>query len=92
MTIALGIALYFVVWWMTLFAVLPFGVRTQGESGHVVPGTPEGAPANPRLLRIVLINTLAATIVFGIIVAAMYFDVFGITAMVNRPPQPYIPR
>ena len=57
MTIALGIALYFVVWWMTLFAVLPFGVRTQGESGHVVPGTPEGAPANPRLLRIYLLAT-----------------------------------
>ena len=43
MSIALGIALYFVIWWMTLFAVLPFGGRTQGESGHVVPGTPESA-------------------------------------------------
>ena len=92
MSIALGIALYFVIWWMTLFAVLPFGVRTQGESGHVVPGTPEGAPASPRFLRIVLINTAAATIVFGIVVAAMYFDVFGIFAMANQPPEPYIPR
>jgi len=48
-----------------LFAVLPIGVRTQGEAGEVVPGTPESAPVAPRLLRIVAINTLVATIVFA---------------------------
>jgi len=45
--------------------VLPIGVRTQGEAGEVVPGTPESAPVAPRLLRIVAINTLVATIVFA---------------------------
>jgi hypothetical protein len=31
-----GLALYFVIWWILLFAVLPFGVRSQAESGEVV--------------------------------------------------------
>ncbi|MGL4496733.1 MAG: DUF1467 family protein, partial [Beijerinckiaceae bacterium] len=31
------IAIYFVIWWIILFAVLPFGVRSQVEEGKVVP-------------------------------------------------------
>jgi len=65
MSLTLGIALYFIIWWTVLFAVLPIGVRTQGEAGEVVPGTPESAPVASRLLRIVAINTLVATIVFA---------------------------
>ena len=39
------IAIYFLIWWVTLFAVLPWGVRNQEESGEVAPGTDPGAPA-----------------------------------------------
>src|ERR1041385_7396483 len=39
------IAIYFIVWWVVLCAVLPWGVRSQEESGEVVPGTDPGAPA-----------------------------------------------
>lgn len=67
MSFTLSIAVYIVVWWMTLFVVLPFGVRTQEEAGDVVPGTPESAPARIRLLRILGINTIVATIVFVMI-------------------------
>ncbi len=61
------IAIYIFIWWTTLFAVLPFGVRTQQEEGSVVPGTPESAPAKPRLVRVVIINTIIATLVFAIV-------------------------
>ncbi|MGZ5914032.1 MAG: DUF1467 family protein [Hyphomicrobium sp.] len=64
MDILQSIAVYIFIWWITLFLVLPFGVRTQQEEGSVVPGTPESAPARPRLLRIALINTALATAVF----------------------------
>ena len=68
-------AIYFIIWWIVLFAVLPFGVRTQAEDGSVVPGTPESAPARPRLLRIFLINTLVATIVFAIVYVVIVYKV-----------------
>lgn len=58
-------AIYFVVWWVTLFAVLPFGVRTQEEAGEVVPGAPASAPAKFDLMRIVVRNTIVASIVFA---------------------------
>jgi predicted secreted protein len=67
MDLAMSVAIYIFIWWITLFAVLPFGVRTQDEEGSVVPGTPESAPARPRLLRIFLINTVVATIVYVIV-------------------------
>lgn len=73
MSISVSIALYFVIWWTTLFAVLPLGVRTQGEAGEVVPGTPESAPAAPRLLRVCAINTVVAAIVFGIVYVVLRF-------------------
>jgi predicted secreted protein len=71
MSIALGIALYFVIWWTTLFAVLPIGMRTQGEAGDVVPGTPPGAPVRPQILRIMLINTAVAAVVFTVVIVAV---------------------
>ena len=44
MSVTFAIAIYVLMWWVVLFAVLPLGVRTQGEDGSVVPGTPESAP------------------------------------------------
>lgn len=64
MSVTLGIAIYVVLWWTVLFAILPIGVRTQGEEGVVVPGTPESAPAQPRLLRIVMLTTLVSGVLF----------------------------
>jgi predicted secreted protein len=66
MAIGSALAIYFVVWWTTLFAVLPFGIRSQSEAGHIVAGTDPGAPVLTRIKRIVLINTGVALIVFAI--------------------------
>jgi len=43
------IAIYFLIWWVTLFAILPWGVRNQEESGDVIPGSDPGAPATHRV-------------------------------------------
>ena len=53
----MAVAIYIFIWWIVLFAVLPFGVHTQDEAGSVVPGTPGSAPAKVRIVRIFLINT-----------------------------------
>ncbi len=65
MKIGTAIAIYFVIWWTVLFAILPLGVKTQGEAGDVVRGTPSSAPARPRLLMKVLITTVVAALVYG---------------------------
>jgi predicted secreted protein len=71
MAINTAIAIYFLVWWIVLFAVLPWGVRNQEESGDIVPGTDPGAPAVHTVWKKLLWTTIIASIVFGIL-AAVY--------------------
>ena len=62
-----ALALYFLVWWITLFAVLPFGVRSQAEAGDVATGSDPGAPALPGLGEKAVWTSLAASLVFTLI-------------------------
>jgi predicted secreted protein len=64
------IAIYLLIWWLTLFAVLPWGVRNQEESGEVIPGTDPGAPAIHRVWSKLGSTTLVATVIFGILYVA----------------------
>jgi predicted secreted protein len=69
------IAVYFVVWWITLFAVLPFSVKTQADDGAIVPGTEASAPQGPHMLRACVRTTIASLIIFGLFLVAT--RVFG---------------
>lgn len=66
MAILSGLAVYFVIWWLTLFAVLPIGLRTQDEEQNVVPGTVASAPARFRALRIFLTTTIVSAVIYGV--------------------------
>ena len=65
MTFPTAAAIFFLIWWVVLFAVLPWGVRSQHESGHMVPGTDPGAPAIPNLKRKLVWTTLIAGAIFA---------------------------
>jgi predicted secreted protein len=58
-------AVFFIVWWISLFAVLPFGLKTQAEAGQITPGTHDSAPARPRFLFIIVTTTLISSIIFA---------------------------
>jgi predicted secreted protein len=58
-------AVFFIVWWIALFAVLPLGLKTQAEAGAVTPGTHESAPARPRFLLVIGLTTLISCIIFA---------------------------
>lgn len=75
MSIGLAVAIYFIVWWTVLFAVLPIGLRTQEEEGNVVPGTPESAPARPRFLFIIGLTSLISAVVFALIYAVVVWRI-----------------
>jgi predicted secreted protein len=72
MSLPLGIALYFLLWWTLLFAVLPvFRGATQDESGAIEPGTPASAPARTPVLKIILINSVLAALALVLVALAM---------------------
>ena len=86
MSVSLAIAVYVVIWWTVLFAILPIGVRTQGEDGTIVPGTPESAPTRPRLVRIVLLTTLVSGVVFAGLWAAFSYNLLSLETLIGRRP------
>jgi predicted secreted protein len=67
MTITAAFVLYSVIWFVTLFCVLPYRTVSQDETDHVVPGTPPGAPAHEVMRRKAWITTLIATPIWVVI-------------------------
>jgi predicted secreted protein len=86
MTLAFGLALFFMIWWLVLFAVLPFGVKTQAEAGDVVPGTPASAPARQQMVRLFAINTVLALVVFSFVWYALESDWLHTNTTPPLPP------
>lgn len=77
MTFLTGFAIYFIIWWVTLFVILPIGVRTQAEEQDVTLGTAESAPLKLRMGRKLIWTSIVSAVVFGIYV--LLTVVFGLS-------------
>lgn len=71
MSITLALAVYFIVWWITLFAILPLHLGPEGERDAMHEAS--GAPASPRLGLKFVITTIIATAIFGLIYAVIAY-------------------
>ncbi len=69
------VAIYFIVWWTTLFMVLPWGVQ---RDETVRAGNDPGAPVRSRMGIKILANTLLALIVWLIIFMIDRYDLITI--------------
>ncbi len=63
-----AIAVYFILWWLVLFAVLPFSLRTQDDADDVTLGTTSSAPHGRHVGRAMLRATLVSLLIFGLLV------------------------
>lgn len=68
MSFSIVLALYFILWWLVLFTVLPWGAHSQDGSGEITPGTDPGAPSVHRVWIKLVWTTVIATTLFAIIV------------------------
>jgi predicted secreted protein len=73
----LAVAIYFVLWWIVLFAVLPWGVKSQEEAGDISPGSDPGAPVRPLLLRKVIATTLVSALIMALGYGAWALGLIG---------------
>lgn len=70
MSVASGFAVYVVIWWTVLFAILPWGVRTDQEAGQdPVQGAATSAPHKPLLAKKALWTTLVSALLFALYLA-----------------------
>jgi len=86
MTAITGIAMYVVIWWIVLFAVLPFGVKPTLEPGGR--GQMAGAPEQPMMLKKVLWTSALAALVWVLIFAIVQSDWLPVRDTLAVPPAP----
>ena len=69
-----ALSIYLVTWWVVLFTILPIGVTSHAEAGvdHGDGGDP-GAPVEPKLKRKFITTTIAATVIWAIIMLCLKF-------------------
>jgi predicted secreted protein len=82
-------AIYLLFWAMSVFFVLPFGVRTHDEAGaERVPGQADSAPAQFDISRFVLRTTIVSAVLFALYYANWTYGWIG-PEDINffKPPQ-----
>ena len=87
-TISTGFAIYFVLWWVTLFLTLPFGVRSQHEDGGGAPGTDPGAPVASRMGRKLIWTTLLSAVIYAAALVAYtqgFLNIERLSKMMGLP-------
>ncbi|WP_342641910.1 DUF1467 family protein [Rhodoligotrophos ferricapiens] len=72
MSLTSSLAIYFILWWLVLFAVLPFG----NDSPHELDEEPgigqaPSAPKDPRLGRKFLVTTVISAGIFAVFYTLM---------------------
>ena len=87
-SISTGLAIYFVIWWITLFLTLPFGVRSQHEDGDSVAGTDPGAPVLARMGRNLIWTTVISAAIYALAMLAYkagYLNVERLSRLMGMP-------
>ncbi|GLR84965.1 DUF1467 family protein [Bradyrhizobium iriomotense] len=87
--ISTALAIYFVLWWVTLFVTLPFGVRSQHEDGVGAPGTDPGAPILTGMRNKLIWTTLLSAIVFAIGMTAYHAGYLSIERLSKLMGMPF---
>jgi predicted secreted protein len=68
---SVAVAVYFTMWWIVLFAILPLGVRSLHEDGETPSGSDPGAPMAPMLLKKAALTTVVSTVLFALFLIAL---------------------
>jgi predicted secreted protein len=75
-----GLAVYFIIWWVVIFAVLPWGVTSVSDD-EVVQGQERGAPRNPTLLLRVAVTTVVAAVIWLIVYWLIEYGPFSLRGL-----------
>jgi predicted secreted protein len=77
--LSFAIAIYVVIWWTVLFAILPIGVTSYAEAGiKVTDGGDPGAPVDPKLKRKVFTTTWISALILAALLAAIHFHLIDL--------------
>lgn len=74
MSVISALVLFWMIWFLALMCIIPIGLKTQGEVGEIIAGTPASAPVNPMILRKALWTTV---VTFAVWLPVCAFIIWG---------------
>lgn len=74
MPIMMELIAYILIWWITWFVVLPWGMQSTDSLGE---GHDPGAPETPNFKRKIVITTLISFLVWGGYLALLYCNIIS---------------
>jgi predicted secreted protein len=84
-----AVAIYFVVWWIVLFAILPLGFRAQVDDNAVEFGTTASAPSRPHFGKAAWRTTWVSAILFGVFYWAVAINGFSFSDLPVWVPEQF---
>ncbi len=86
MTLLSGLVVFVITWWLVLFMVLPWGVKSHEEAGVALhPGQATGAPVRARILLKFAITTLITSILFAVLWIVVEYEIVDFRALIDPP-------
>lgn len=81
MDIVSGIAVYFMLWWLVIFAVLPWGVTRQQNGA---PGTDAGAPQFHNMKKKMIATSIITLVLWSGVYYLVQSDVISFRQMASE--------
>ena len=83
MSLTGAFVVFVIIWWLILFMILPRDINSQKDEDFFVEGADPGAPANPNIIKKLIITTIITSILFVIIYFLNYFDILNIRRILS---------
>ncbi|MDG2186722.1 MAG: DUF1467 family protein [Hyphomicrobiales bacterium] len=69
------VGIYFIMWWIVFFIVLPLNITTHMDKGIKIKGIHGSVPINPKLIYRIIVTTIITFIILLILVAMFHFEI-----------------
>lgn len=75
--------IFFIMWWIVFFIVLPLNITTHMDKGINIKGVHGSVPINPKLVYKLIVTTIVTFIILLSLVLLFYFDILTMNKILS---------
>ena len=75
--------IFFIMWWIVFFIVLPLNITTHMDKGINIKGIHGSVPINPKLVYKLIVTTIVTFIILLSLVLLFYFDILTMNKILS---------
>ncbi len=75
--------IFFIMWWIVFFIVLPLNITTHMDKGINIRGIHGSVPINPKLVYKLIVTTIVTFIILLSLVLLFYFDILTMNKILS---------